>query len=167
MTARERSERERFRYEDFPCGREEPGAGRGWDQCRSARCNYLVRIQTELKELTASWPSSRLLEIWKRLPGVTAVRRFTSRSAAVSRIWKAVQTLEASRAERQAGSEPGSRKDQLIAMLQTPGGATLPQLMQASGWQAHSVMPHRFHAVLGTPLFRAGKVRGFFHSSRG
>ena len=27
----------------------------------------------------------------------------------------------------------------MIAMLQAAGGATLSQLMQASGWQAHSV----------------------------
>jgi Protein of unknown function (DUF3489) len=100
--------------------------------------NTSFASETELKELAASWPSSRLLEVWNGLPGVTAVGRFTSRGAAVSRIWKAVQTLEPSKAERQAGSA-GSRKDQLIAMLQTPGGATLPQLMQASGWQAHSV----------------------------
>jgi hypothetical protein len=94
--------------------------------------------EAELERLAASWPSSRLVEIWNGLPGVTAVRRFTSRGAGVRRIWNAVQMLEPSKTERHAPSGAGSRKEQMIAMLRTAGGATLPQLMQASGWQAHS-----------------------------
>jgi hypothetical protein len=101
--------------------------------------NSSFASEAELEQLAASWPSSRLVEIWNGLPGVTAVRRFTSRSAAVRRIWTAVQVLEPSKTERHAPSEAGSRKEQMIAMLRTAGGATLPQLMQASGWQAHSV----------------------------
>ena len=102
----------------------------------------------ELAKLTAPWPMTRLLAIWNGLPGVSAVRRFTSRAAAVQRIWKAVQRLEPPKVGRDTGSEADrektaadmvGRKGQLIGMLQAAGGATLPQLMAASGWQAHSL----------------------------
>ena len=33
----------------------------------------------------------------------------------------------------------GSRKAEMLALLQRPGGATLAELMTTSGWQAHSV----------------------------
>jgi hypothetical protein len=50
--------------------------------------------ECELVGVTSEWPTKRLVEIWNQLPGVTAVRKFTDRKSAVSRIWKAVQTLE-------------------------------------------------------------------------
>jgi hypothetical protein len=34
---------------------------------------------------------------------------------------------------------PTSKKDAVIALLQRPNGATLTELMTATGWQAHSV----------------------------
>ena len=34
---------------------------------------------------------------------------------------------------------PVSKKDAVIALLHRPGGATLNELMTATGWQAHSV----------------------------
>jgi hypothetical protein len=37
------------------------------------------RSAKELAKLTANWPGSRLLEIWNGLPGVSPVRKFTSR----------------------------------------------------------------------------------------
>ena len=50
----------------------------------------------ELSELAANWPSSRLLEIWNNLPGVSHVKKFTDRKTAVSRIWKALQAVSES-----------------------------------------------------------------------
>lgn len=46
-----------------------------------------------LAELAADWPSARLVEIWNSLPGVTSVKKFKDRATAVSRIWKAIQSL--------------------------------------------------------------------------
>jgi hypothetical protein len=42
---------------------------------------------------TATWPGSRLVEIWNTLPGVTPVKKFADRRKAVARIWKAIQSL--------------------------------------------------------------------------
>lgn len=53
------------------------------------------RFSTEaaLAKLAANWPAARLVEIWNSLPGETPVKKFKDRATAVSRIWKAIQSL--------------------------------------------------------------------------
>ena len=46
-----------------------------------------------LAKLAASWPAARLIDIWNSLPGETQVKKFKDRATAVSRIWKAIQSL--------------------------------------------------------------------------
>jgi hypothetical protein len=59
-----------------------------------------------LAKLAENWPAARLVEIWNSLPGATPVKKFKDRATAVSRIWKALQSLgEAVTAE--APSNPG------------------------------------------------------------
>src|SRR5271166_6015009 len=51
------------------------------------------RSEAQLTKLAANWSAARLVEIWNSLPGETPVRKFKDRATAVSRIWKAIQTL--------------------------------------------------------------------------
>jgi Protein of unknown function (DUF3489) len=110
----------------------------------------------ELAKLAAEWPAARLIEIWNSLPGVSPVKKFSNRQAAVGRIWKAVQSLaptdgaparrvaaKKGRSRKQtsaaAGVREGSKTATVLELLKRSGGATLKDLMEATEWQAHSV----------------------------
>ena len=113
--------------------------------------------EKELGELAAQWPAARLVEIWNTIPGGKPVKKFTSRKTAVTRIWKAVQSLvsgphapdvvpKAARPGKRATLKPkahtgrdGSKKADIIRLLERAKGATLNELMAATDWQAHSV----------------------------
>ena len=118
-----------------------------------------------LAKLAANWSADRLVEIWNTLPGAVRVRKFRDRKTAVNRIWKAVQSFgsalpvaplrcdlppegvpaqrKAARAQRASTvakpERDGSKKEAVVDLLKRQGGATLHAIMQATGWQAHSV----------------------------
>ena len=113
----------------------------------------------ELAKLAEQWPAARLVDIWNALPGVVPAKRFTSRKTAVVRVWAAIQNLapdagaqpprvgpkrakapqQASPQEKTPPAREGSKKAEVLALLRREGGATLPEQMTATGWQAHSV----------------------------
>lgn len=95
-----------------------------------------------------------------------SVKKFTDRANAVARIWKAIQRLgasvgpqsatvakkakgttkKASAAKKPAQAKQGasvardgSKKAAVLELLRRKQGATLADIMQATGWQAHSV----------------------------
>jgi hypothetical protein len=114
------------------------------------------QIEQELAALAAAWPSTRLVEIWNKLKGVTPVTKFTDRTTAVSRIWNAIEMIEpivpnskvktSSATKRLVGTKKRAVKEsgesktaQVLAALRSANGATLKELMKLTGWQSHSV----------------------------
>jgi hypothetical protein len=115
--------------------------------------------------LAANWPSARLVQIWNSLPGATAITKFKDRKTAVTRLWNAIQRLgepvatqaqvkphvaavkakrdrkatATKRAPKSKGTRPGSKTETILNLLQRPGGASLKEIMKATGWQAHLV----------------------------
>jgi len=119
--------------------------------------------EKELARLAATWPLDRLVELWNNFAGVAPfddlkpVKKFTDRKTAVARIWRAIQRLapapgaapggapgaqgapKKAGASKEATAREGSKKAQVIELLRRPEGATLAQLMEATGWRPHSV----------------------------
>lgn len=124
--------------------------------------------EKELAKLTGEWPIGRFVDVWNAFAGVVPfdnlkpVKKLTDRKTAVTRIWKALQALTPAPARHAAPSTPakakatkeakskagakgpkqareGSKKAIVLALLRRPEGATLPELMSATAWQAPSV----------------------------
>jgi hypothetical protein len=101
------------------------------------------------------------------------VKKFTNRNVAVARIWAAVQRLSADSAEparevaltaekskqspskaprrtaaRKGAEDRSNKKAEVLAMLKRAKGATLAEIMDATGWQAHTV--RGFVSILGS-----------------
>jgi hypothetical protein len=105
------------------------------------------------------------------------VKKFTDRKAAVARIWGAVQRLSpdvaqpandaapvkektkkapasplrrvrAQKAAKGAGDERNNKKAEVIALMKRARGATLAEIVEATGWQKHTV--RGFVSILGS-----------------
>ena len=122
--------------------------------------------EQEFHELAGASPMKRLVEIWNRLPGVEPVTRFTDRKTAIGRIWREVQprTQQPSKAARHASPRrhrpafrEGSKAARVCTLLSRPQGATLNEIRNETGWQAHTV-----RGFISRNLSKAGgKVRSF------
>ena len=121
--------------------------------------------EQQLAQLSAEWPTARLVDIWNSFAGVAPfsdvkpVRKFTDRKSAVRRIWQALPRLTPVRASQppqvqakapvvtkdtdgansSSERQRESKSAQVLALLRRPAGATLSEIMQATGWQAHTV----------------------------
>jgi len=79
--------------------------------------------------LASHWPTSRLIDIWNGLPGVTPVEKFKDRKTALVRIWKAIQSLGADvpneptqelEAESAITSNPVAEPEEVASESSTP-----------------------------------------------
>jgi len=134
----------------------------------------------ELARLAADWPLARLVETWNSFAGIAPfqdlkpVKKFTSRKAAVARIFQAVERLSPETAEPAAAVAPtkgkakkapakGKRRDtarpaaketgtnkkaEVVALMKRPKGVTLQEIMDMTRWQQHTV--RGFVSILGS-----------------
>ena len=98
----------------------------------------------ELTQDSAPWPTARFVQIWNSIPGVVAVKKFTSRQIALQRIWNAIQTLQPApppplQSEPAATPRSGTKKATVLALLTRSQGVTVPEIVSALNWQPHSV----------------------------
>ena len=109
----------------------------------AAEATRVIASRDEWEALAAAWPLQRLVEIWNSLPGVTPVRKFTSRQIAVERLWRVLEYPAVDGQNKTSKQKPsfraGSKAAQVYGLLCQPEGATLREIQQATGWQPHSV----------------------------
>jgi type VI protein secretion system component VasF len=79
----------------------------------------------------------RLLALWNALPGVEKRRKVGDRPALIDQLWAAIETLP--EPDQPADAKRSSKQDAVIAMLRRLEGATIDEIVRATGWQRHTV----------------------------
>jgi hypothetical protein len=101
----------------------------------------------------------RLLALWNALPGVEKRRKVGDRDALIEQLWSAIESLP----EPQSEAKRPSKQDEVIAMLRRPEGATVHEVVSATGWQRHTVrgvFSGTLKKKLGLTLASAKEERG-------
>ncbi len=124
-----------------------------------------VAVQS-IEDIEASGLSkAELTAIWNALPGATKLAKFKDRKAAARRLWVAFAELPVD-PERAAGSpapRAGSKQAQVIDLFRRAEGATVAEVMTATGWQPHTVrgiVSGTLKKKLGLTVVSAKEERG-------
>jgi hypothetical protein len=118
------------------------------------------KTNAALTEWANDQTMAEIAAYYNGLPGVKPVKKFESREVAGSRIWavlspdkpkwarkpKAVGKSATSGRKQPKSSKPrkaskagATVREEVVKLLSRAGGSTLPELMKAFKWQAHSV----------------------------
>jgi hypothetical protein len=101
----------------------------------------------------------RLLALWNALPGVEKRRKVADRDALIEQLWSAIEALP----DPESDAKRPSKQDEVIAMLRRPEGATVDEVVSATGWQRHTVrgvFSGTLKKKLGLTLASAKEERG-------
>ena len=79
------------------------------------------------------FPVVRLLAIHNALPGVEPIKRFADRKIAIKTVWAQLEKLPLGEAR------PESKQALVVRLLRRPEGADIAGLVEATGWQSHSI----------------------------
>ena len=79
----------------------------------------------------------QLLALWNALPGVAKRKKVGDRAALIDQLWLAIEALPDP--EPQPDEHRPSKQTMVIAMLRRPEGATVDEVVSATGWQRHTV----------------------------
>ena len=123
-------------------------------------------VVQSIEDIEASGLSkAELTAIWNALPGATKLAKFKDRKAAAQRLWAAFAELPVD-PERVAGSlapRAGSKQAQVIDLFRRAEGATVAEVMTATGWQPHTVrgiVSGTLKKKLGLTVVSAKEERG-------
>jgi hypothetical protein len=103
----------------------------------------------------------RLLALWNALPGVEKRRKVGDREALIDQLWSAIEALPDP--ERPSDAKRPSKQDEVIAMLRRREGATVDEVVGATGWQRHTVrgvFSGTLKKKLGLTMASANEERG-------
>jgi hypothetical protein len=90
------------------------------------------------EELHAAVLSGKqLLALWNALPNVAKRKKVGDRAGLIDQLWSAIEALPDP--EPQPDMDRLSKQDGVIAMLRRPEGATIDDVVSATGWQRHTV----------------------------
>ena len=92
---------------------------------------------TSNEELHAALSGKRVLALWNALPGVEKRRKIGDREVLIDQLWSAIEALP--EPEPPSDAKRPSKQDAVIAMLRRPEGATVDEVVGATGWQRHTV----------------------------
>ena len=117
-------------------------------------------VATSLEELHAArLTGKQLLALWNGLPGAERLTKVGDRDTLLERLWAAMEALP----DPEPIEKRSSKQAAVITMLRRPEGATVGEVMAATGWQPHTVrgvFSGAFKKKLGLIVTSANEERG-------
>jgi hypothetical protein len=121
-------------------------------------------VVQSLDDIEASGLSKAgLTAIWNALPGATKLAKFKDRKAAAQRLWAAFAELPVDPQRVGSPSRTGSKQAQIIDLFRRAEGATVAEVIAATGWQPHTVrgiVSGTLKKKLGLTVISAKEERG-------
>jgi type VI protein secretion system component VasF len=94
-----------------------------------------ISVASSAELHAARLSGKRLLALWNALPGVEKRRKVADRDALIEQLWSAIEMLP----DPQSDAKRPSKQEEVIAMLRRAEGATVDEVVSATGWQRHTV----------------------------
>ena len=123
-------------------------------------------VVQSIEDIEASGLSkAELTAIWNALPGATKLAKFKDRKAAAQRLWAAFAELpvDPERVVESPAPRAGSKQAQVIDLFRRAEGATVSEVIAATGWQPHTVrgiVSGTLKKKLGLTVVSAKEERG-------
>jgi len=114
---------------------------------------------------TSRLSKAQLTAIWNALPGAPKLTMFKDRKIAAQRLWAAFGELPVDPAANIEEAIPrvNSKRDQVIELFRRAEGATVTEVIAATGWQPHTVrglVSGTLKKKLGLTVVSAKEERG-------
>src|SRR5258708_25212751 len=118
-----------------------------------------ISVASSAELHAARLSGKRLLALWNALPGVEKRRKVADRDALIEQLWSAIEMLP----DPQSDAKRPSKQEEVIAMLRRAEGATVDEVVSATGWQRYTVrgvFSGTLKKKLGLTLASAKEERG-------